>query len=294
VRLYHMDRKSNREAGIALITVLLLLALLTILATAVQTLSVSQRRAVERFSEAARDDVLADSALRLVLVELSAPKTQKDPLDWSTPRRLELFHRAIEVEIERDAGRIDLNTADPKLLFAFFAANGWTEERALSLVARIEDWKDVDDNRRNGGAETADYTAAGRSYGPRNGPFESVDELRQVLGGEDFTPELLESMTVFSHLRVPVQNAVKVPVMRALSWADQHRLGNHPWLTSGDAEVSTHPIAGPTSLIGEVIRLRACLSGKRARRCRVAIVRPTGHFERPYQVFLWQTRFRAE
>jgi general secretion pathway protein K len=283
-----MPAENRRESGIALITVLLLLALLTILATAVEALSVSHRRAVERFSEGAREDALADSALRLVLFEFAA---QKSNADWTAPRQLELFNRTIEVTVERDAGRIDINTVDPKLLFAFFVAGGWNEEHAAAMVARIEDWKDADDIPRNGGAEMGDYTAAVRSYGPRNGPFESVDELRQVLGAEDFRPELLDSMTVFSHLPIPQQSAAKAPVMNALSWADKQHLGGHSWLESDGASA---PAAGPPSLVGEVLRVQACMSGDASRRCRLAVVRPTGHFEHPYQVFLWQTQFRAE
>jgi general secretion pathway protein K len=279
-----MVRKNRRESGIALITVLLMLALLTLLATAVEGLSVSHRRAVERFSQVAHDDVLADSALRLVLFELAG---QKSNVDWAAPRRLELFHRTIEVTVEPEAGRIDLNTADPNVLFAFFVASGWAEEHAAAMVARIEDWKDADDIPRNAGAEIADYTAAGRSYGPRNGPFESVDELRQVLGGEDFRPELLESLTVFSHLRIPQQSAAKAPVMSALSWADKQRLGGHSWLTSDTS------VAAPTSIVGEVLRVQACLPGSATPRCRLAIVRPTGRFEHPYQVFQWQTQIKT-
>ena len=33
------------------------------------------------------------------------------------------------------------------------------------------------------GAEDADYEAEGLPYGAKDGPFQSVEELRQVLGG---------------------------------------------------------------------------------------------------------------
>ena len=46
----------------------------------------------------------------------------------------------------------------------------------------IVDWRDKDDVRLPHGAEIDDYRAAGMAYGPRNSPFETLGELRLVLG----------------------------------------------------------------------------------------------------------------
>lgn len=50
------------------------------------------------------------------------------------------------------------------------------------VVDAILDWIDSDDDRRPGGAETADYMSRTIPYEARNGPMESIDELLQIQG----------------------------------------------------------------------------------------------------------------
>jgi general secretion pathway protein K len=57
---------------------------------------------------------------------------------------------------------------------------------ADAVTDAILDWRDPDDQRRPRGAERSDYERAGK-VGPRNGPFATVEELREVMG---VTPEL--------------------------------------------------------------------------------------------------------
>ena len=68
------------------------------------------------------------------------------------------------------------------------------EEEVDALLDTIEDWRDSDDLRRLNGAEEDEYLADGRIIGPKNAPFESVEELQQVLG---ITPTLYESIYDF-------------------------------------------------------------------------------------------------
>ena len=60
---------------------------------------------------------------------------------------------------------------------------GMTEEISNAIL----DWIDSDEERRVGGAESADYQGLAVPYAARNAPLESVDELIQIQG---ITPEL--------------------------------------------------------------------------------------------------------
>ena len=62
-------------------------------------------------------------------------------------------------------------------------------ERLISAgrIDAIADFRDKDDLERLNGAEDSAYSAAGRDYGPKNARFETVDELRRVLG---VTPDI--------------------------------------------------------------------------------------------------------
>jgi general secretion pathway protein K len=277
-----------RDQGLALIAVLWIIALLTILATTAVTLSLTHRRSTESYLQSLQADSMADSAIRLALIALMAPPDRGPPWPIGQSRTVSVFDSSVEVTLERETGRIDLNTADPDLLFAFFAANGWPESQAHAMVARITDWKDADDDTGLGGAESPEYRAAGLSYGPRNAPFESVDELRQVLGGDHIDPDLLDSLTVFTHSPGCSSSAATPAVKRALTWADERRLGGHRWLNDSTSPVSSAIGNSATSLSGELLRARACLTLQHYSHCRLAVVRLTGSLVKPFQVFAWQ------
>lgn len=281
--------RSRRETGIALVAVLWLVALLTLLAVTVVTLSVTHRRTAQRYAEAVQANLTLDAALRVTLLCLIAPTERAQSFPMDQVQSVNVLGERINVIVQREAGRIDLNTADLDLLTALFAANGWKEGDARSMAARIVDWRDPDDETGPGGAESREYQAAHLNYGPRNGPFESVDELRQVLGSERIANELFDSLTVFTHAPVSVESAATPAVKRALVWADQRQLGGRRWLSDGPsggrAALGT---LSANALSGEALRLRAC-HNQQTERCRVAVVRLTGNVNRPLQVFEWRT-----
>lgn len=195
----------------------------------------------------------------------------------------------VNVRVELEDGRIDLNMGSRRLLYALFAANGWSQSSARSFVARIEDWVDPADDPHPGGAELRDYQAAGRSYGPRNAPFESVAEIRQVLGGSRVSQDLLSALTVYTHAKYPLQSAAPVAVRRALKWADERRLGGRRWLVKNSQSTGTIDGFDITPTIGRLVRIHACAVYSRATRCRVAVVRLTGNNASPFEIFLWQS-----
>jgi general secretion pathway protein K len=56
------------------------------------------------------------------------------------------------------------------------------------LIDSLVDWVDSDSLTQPQGAEEEDYTKRKR-MGPRNGPFESIDELKKVIGWEEMAKE---------------------------------------------------------------------------------------------------------
>ncbi len=86
------------------------------------------------------------------------------------------------ISIQDEAGKIDLNAAAEHLLQQLFEAVGMAEADATTLVDRLIDYRDTDQERRPSGAEDTDYQAANLGYGAKDRPFERADELRRVLG----------------------------------------------------------------------------------------------------------------
>lgn len=282
----------HAESGIALIAVLWLLSALTMIAALVAALSLNHLRATHAMGDTIRAESAADSAIRLALLHLAAPGQRES---WTAPqsRQIDLRGWMVNLEIEPESGRLDLNTGDKHLLVALFAANGWPQADAEAFVARIGDWTDPDDDPAEGGSEVREYLAAGRNYGPRNAPFESVEELRQVLGGAGVSTGILDALSVYTHARLPDRTTAVPAMKRALAWADLHRLGNHPWLTSSHRSSGATLGATTASIAGQVVRVRACAKSQQASHCRLAIARITGNPEKPFEILLWRSTWRG-
>jgi general secretion pathway protein K len=104
------------------------------------------------------------------------------PVD-GRPQRFVFAGLPVEVAVRDEAGRIDLNAASPELLRDFFVALGEPPATAMQLAAAVVDFRDPDSlTQPVGGAEDADYIAAGLPWGAKDAPFEDVAELQQVLG----------------------------------------------------------------------------------------------------------------
>jgi general secretion pathway protein K len=253
--------------GLALVTVLWLLALLTLLASAVVSVTLTSRRAEQWLEQAVQADLAADAGIRITQLQLiNHPDTASHTL-LGASRSLSFAGIPIEVTVDQEAGRIDLNEADPQLLYALLATNGWEQLAAQGMVARISAW---------------------REQGARR--FESLIELRQIEGNQQLNALVLDALTVYSHQSLPLQFAAGPAVLKALQWADAHQLGGHRWMLA-----DTPPVAGTSdaqSLTGQVLRMRSCTRLRSAARCRRAIVRPTGHPDRPFQVFEWGWEWR--
>jgi general secretion pathway protein K len=281
----HIDTR-HRARGVALVAVLLLIAGLIAIATAIVTLSVSQRRAAQRAYEADARRELLDGALRVALAEISNSKPNGPFWHPREPRQVSIGGKHVEVNLERESGRIDINTADPKYLIAALAVMGRSETEARAGAARIRDWIDADDEPgRDGGAERREYQEAHLSYEPRNAPFESVEELRQVLGLQDLSDQQLDSFTVYSQQLEPYAAEAPTTVRDALAWLAK---------SAGEGGANS-PLPPPltnsgesVSYAGSVIRLRACQADDPQAPCRVTVQRITGSLRNPFQIFLWR------
>jgi len=98
-----------------------------------------------------------------------------------------------EVVLTSEGSRLNLNALlakpeDQTLLRLF---NTWelTLEESETVVDRLSDWLDGDSLVRLDGAEKEEYEEAGFSAYPLNRPFQSMEEVRQVLGVTELLDE---------------------------------------------------------------------------------------------------------
>ena len=124
----------------------------------------------------------------------------------------------IDVDIRDETGKVDLNAAAPDLLAKLFIGFGEPRGTATQLAGAIVDWRDDDTlTQPAGGAEDADYAAAGLAWGAKDAPFETVAEVEQVLG---MRPSLYAAaasyLTVYSGSAMPDANFADGAVLAAM------------------------------------------------------------------------------
>lgn len=190
----------RRQGGVALVLVLWVITLLAVIAGNFAYSMRGEAQIAHNQLLAAQARGLADAGARLAWYELLKPATE--PKRWQgdgAVHELAMGGAVVRVAILDESGKIDLNTAPDALLKGLFASAGVGDEAGAALLDAVLDWRDSDRLRRLHGAEEDDYRAAGRSHVPANAPFESVDELQQVLGmSPELYRKLAPALTVYS------------------------------------------------------------------------------------------------
>jgi general secretion pathway protein K len=190
------DAVRRADGGFILVSVLWLLALLTLVTMVLLTAVRVDVRAAGQFVRHAEAEALADGLMRLVALRLG--DRDHRPVDAAGLARdgtaMLCGHgdAAVAIAVNDVAGLVDLNAASPGLLEWLLRGLGVAPDRAAALAAAIVDFRDEDDITGVNGAESAAYRAAGLAHGPKNALFETVTELDQVLGMD---------LALFSRLR---------------------------------------------------------------------------------------------
>lgn len=175
-----------RQAGIALVLVLWILSLLAIIASSFVFSTRTDTQLTANLVGQARAEALADAGVQRALYALLKPSV--DPARWQGDGRTHLWMyegETITITIRSESAKIDINTAHPDLLKGLLRNAGVDGQAQEMLLDAIQDWRDADDLRRLHGAEKDDYAAAGKPYVPANSNFQTIEELRQVLGMTD-------------------------------------------------------------------------------------------------------------
>lgn len=141
-------------------------------------------RAAVLGAAAARETLVVD-ALVNAGVELAGYElfSLRRPAALVNGQRIRLNDGVVTLFVVSEAGKIDLNAAPPELLGLLWSSIGSPGMPPETFAARVVDYRDTDDQvSPKGGAEVPQYTAAGPDRLPANAPFETVDDLRNVLG----------------------------------------------------------------------------------------------------------------
>ena len=239
--------RSSRQRGIALLSVLLLLTLLSLIAANFAHTTRGDINLARNLIDNAKADALAEAAIARSILGLR--ESQADKI-WRTDFAVYAWRykqAELRVLVQDEGGRIDVNATDPRLVAALLEILQNEDGSALldagaaeDLSQAIADFIDSDDDVRRGGAETADYRNAEWPFGPRNAPLVAVSDLRQVLGMTAPIYRRIEDvLTVYTGMASP-----HLPAAGALTLEAMAGFGN-------DAVQGQQDIPGSRTLPGE-------------------------------------------
>ncbi len=242
-----MARQSTIARGVALLTVLWIIALMSILLGGFVVVARGENLQTHFLMDSTRARYAAEAGIARVALEMR----RSDPLTrWvpdGRPYEFEFEGDKIEVRITDESGKVDINAADETTLVPLFLALGLEDQRARELTDRILDWRDPDDLVRAFGAEDKDYEAAEYTYGAADQPFTTIGELQQVAGMDyDLYRKLEPYITVYTRTPRPNPAYASELVLRAL-----------PGVTAEIAQqiVSQRQLLSPVQMAGSPILL---------------------------------------
>jgi len=251
-----LSRTHPRQGGIALLLVLWVLTLLTIIAVGLTATQRTESALARSQLASARFHAAAEAGISWTILNLLAPASafDEEAEAWvpdAEARPWSFGGQYLEIRVFNEASRIDLNRASRDLLESLLKAVEVPEDEASAIADAIEDWRDTNDLKQLNGAEDDDYEDAGRPYGAKDAPFDSVDELQLVLGVDrDLYRALAPALTVDSGREVPDKEFASLLVQAALDGTTlaEEQLKEEEQeslIVSGDFEVSAVDRGGP-------------------------------------------------
>ncbi len=287
-----------RQAGIALVLVLWVLALLSTMALALMATQRTETALTRNLITRAQGRALAEAGSYYAIARGLAYRAASDSEEWEPDGTLRVWEFAgtqVQVAIISEHAFIDLNFAEAELLEGLLAMSEMEASEIPSLRDAILDWRDENTERRLHGAEDDAYETEGRQYGAGDAMFTSVSELRQVLG---MTPEIYRAiapaLTVYSG-KAQINPWFAPPqVLSVLPGMDQDRLTEYLELRISHRERDLPPpaLTGVNSALldqGEssVFRVYAEAPGTDGASVRLQAIVQVGGGNEPYEILAW-------
>lgn len=291
------QRRRRRQRGIALISVLWVVALLSLMAKSFITESRTETQLTRNHIDNATARVLADGGVHRAIARVRQQLKISEAVFDGRRMRVPADGGTLHVAIQDESGKIDLNAAPDALVEQLFASAGAEPEVSSALTDAIADWRDGDSLRRLNGAEDTAYRQADKPYQAKDGPFASVEELRLVHG---MTPMLFTqvapALTVYSGKRGVDLRVAPPIVLRALApgtddvavFLDARSQADKASLNSA-MEILNAPRRFLSSSARATFTIRAeAQTDTGGAFIREAVVRVANRGDRPYAILLWR------
>lgn len=282
----------RKERGLALVSVLWALSILSLIAASMLTSSVLSYRMERNDWARVKADALAEAAINRAILALTDARPEMRSRVDGVAQDIAFGTVRVRVRVQDEYGKIDLNAASTDMLKRLFTSAGLPFADADALAERVADWRKPRAAEGESGPKETDNLIAGPGYRPRSGPFQSVDELRLVAG---VTPQLFArvepALTVYSKKGNIDQDVAPKEALMALPDMDARKADemitarlNAPTGGMTDALPGTLDMAAPPN--GRVFSISVEVQGRRV--VQQAVIALTGDPARPYLVLAWK------
>jgi general secretion pathway protein K len=278
-----------------LVYVLWSLALLAAVAFSVTSTAVSSYRVATNGVDSAQAQAAVEVAINLAVLGLLDRRPQQRWRVDGVPRQINIEDFKARVTIQDELGRIDLNHADGPLFTRLFASAGLQYQDASAMADKVQDWREGGAFKRLNGAKDPEYAAAGLTYRPRKGPFQSIDELNLVMG---MTPDLFRrvapAITVYSARPVidpqfaPREALLALPSMTVDAVSEVVAARMRQGATSSPAGTPIGIISPMVALGGRAFSIRVEVERANTALAREAVVRLTDEPSHPFWFLAWK------
>jgi general secretion pathway protein K len=277
----HLSRPSH-STGIALVSVLWLLLLLSGLAATVAYIARVEALLARRAFDLARAQAAADAAIVNTISRLSDEQAARRP-PLGVPQSWDFDGIPTTTRVSNEAGRIDLNAASDELLLNFLQAQGVTEDVASTLVKELRNWQGVGIellSRIPSAQRPSNLSAAAR---PNS--LTTIGELNQIPGWREQSLNCwIDSLTVYTGQPDVAASDAAPGTLAAL-----RRMQPHPSEGSNVPGFGVAPrSSNDRSVVGEVIRINASANVAGVSTSTEWIGRLTGDISRPTLTMKWE------
>ncbi len=169
------------QRGVALLVVLWACTLLAVLLGGYAMLARTEGLQARYAFAQTQAHYAAEAGIARAIYALQDPQPAQRWIPDGRPYTFTYGAATVQVAVIDESGKVDLNAAAPAVLTGLFTAAGMEPRAAQVLTDRVVAWRSF---RSTVGPDPGDaaYASAGLDYGPRHGPFASIEELRMVLG----------------------------------------------------------------------------------------------------------------
>ncbi|HEY4941224.1 MAG TPA: type II secretion system protein GspK [Rhizomicrobium sp.] len=265
----------SRQRGLALVSVLWGVAILSLIAAAMLSASVTSAHLDRNGWNAARAGSVADEAVNHAILSLLDARASRQPRVDAAPVTLAIGGVPVRLWIQDESGKINLNFAPKELLQSLFASAGLESSVAGALADRIVARRPATDGT-----------------GPRLA-FRSVDELLTVPGVSGaLYARIAPALTVYGKDSAINEQVAPREALRALPQMDDQAIDRlfkerdeRHSAASGDQNSAT---SVPLGIADAVFLVTAEARVDGAHVVRVAAVQFTGDAAKPYLVLAWR------